>query len=185
MTDQILRVGRLLRANGERWVSLVRDLDRGLLTRTPAPHEWSALECLRHAEVMDGVFAGRLEVILVSGGPFPEVDTSVHEGGINETPDLSVLAASHATQRAASLDLIGRVAPADLERTGSHPTLGTVSARVLLNEWVAHDTMHLVQAERALLQAFIPNTGPWRKFFGEYDAVQAHGPQPRGQEVNA
>ena len=39
----------------------------------------------------------------------------------------------------------------------------------LLNEWAAHDTMHIVQAERALMQAFIPGSGPWRMYFADPD----------------
>ena len=39
----------------------------------------------------------------------------------------------------------------------------------LLNEWVAHDTMHIVQAERALIQPFIPASGPWRGYFADHD----------------
>jgi hypothetical protein len=40
-----------------------------------------------------------------------------------------------------------------------------------LHEWVAHDLMHLVQAERALLQPFIQGSGPWRPFFADYEAA--------------
>jgi hypothetical protein len=34
--------------------------------------------------------------------------------------------------------------------------------------------MHLVQAERAVMQAFIPETGPWRSAFADHD-VDASG----------
>ena len=40
--------------------------------------------------------------------------------------------------------------------------LGVVSLRELLNEWAAHDMMHIVQAERAIMQPFIAASGPWR-----------------------
>ena len=29
--------------------------------------------------------------------------------------------------------------------------------------------MHIVQAERALIQAFIPGSGPWRYYFADHD----------------
>ncbi len=48
----------------------------------------------------------------------------------------------------------------------------------LLNEWAAHDAMHLVQAERATMQVFIPGAGPWRSYFVDHDV--AAGPKQRG-----
>ena len=44
-----------------------------------------------------------------------------------------------------------------------------MTLRQFLNEFWAHDTMHLVQAERALMQGFIPETGPWRSYFADHD----------------
>lgn len=35
--------------------------------------------------------------------------------------------------------------------------------------------MHVVQAERAVMQAFIPSSGPWRFYFADHDA---EGPKP-------
>jgi hypothetical protein len=37
--------------------------------------------------------------------------------------------------------------------------------------------MHVVQAERAVMQAFIPDTGPWRPYFAD-DDVDAAGNGP-------
>lgn len=41
--------------------------------------------------------------------------------------------------------------------------------RDLLNVWAAHDLQHVVQAEEALMQAFIPGTGPFRFRFAAHD----------------
>jgi hypothetical protein len=71
--------------------------------------------------------------------------------------------------RAQSLDVLDGVQDPDLDRTARHPELGLVTLRELLNEWAAHDTMHIVQAERALMQAFIPGSGPWRRHFADHD----------------
>ncbi|MBA2285220.1 MAG: hypothetical protein H0W02_07045 [Ktedonobacteraceae bacterium] len=40
----------------------------------------------------------------------------------------------------------------------------------LLHEWAAHDLMHTVQAERALMQPFILACGPWRSYLSDHDA---------------
>jgi hypothetical protein len=44
-----------------------------------------------------------------------------------------------------------------------------VSLAELLNTWTAHDLQHTVQAEEALMQAFIPGTGPFRFRFAAHD----------------
>jgi hypothetical protein len=44
-----------------------------------------------------------------------------------------------------------------------------VSLRVLLNTWAAHDLQHTVQAEEALMQEFIPGTGPFRYRFADHE----------------
>jgi hypothetical protein len=79
------------------------------------------------------------------------------------------LAAEFAGLRAASLQELATLSDANLDRTARHAELGIVSMRELLNEWAAHDTMHIVQAERALIQAFIPGSGPWRFYFADHD----------------
>lgn len=172
MGDLLRRVRDVLRTNGDRWSSLADGLDRELLARVPEPGEWSALECLNHAvETEAAVFAARLRVILSGGGSFPDFDPDAHAAGVNETADPRVLAREHARQRAESLRLLASVDEADLGRTGVHGTLGEVTARELLSEWAGHDTMHLVQAERAIMQAFIEGSGPWRQFFWDHDVA--------------
>src|SRR5260221_14319361 len=39
----------------------------------------------------------------------------------------------------------------------------------LVHEWAAHDLMHTVQAERALMQPFVVGSGPWRSYFADHD----------------
>ena len=172
MPGLISSVSDVLRANDLRWQSLAASLDRDLLARVPEPGEWSALDCLNHAvETEADVFATRLRIILGGGGSFPDFDPDAHPSNVNETGDPAALAAEHARQRAASLDLLATVTESDLDRTGRHGKLGVVTARQLLNEWAAHDTMHVVQAERAIMQAFIEEAGPWRPFFWDHDVA--------------
>ena len=45
-----------------------------------------------------------------------------------------------------------------------------VALRVVLNTWGAHDLQHPVRAEEALMQAFIPGTGPFRFRFEDHEA---------------
>ena len=43
-----------------------------------------------------------------------------------------------------------------------------IPLHVVLYAWAAHDLQHTVQAEEALMQAFIPGTGPFRFRFVDY-----------------
>ena len=97
---------------------------------------------------------------------------------ITDATDPAELARQLAPRRAANLELLGTLTESDLDRPSRHSALGPVTLRQFLNEYWAHDTMHLVQAERALMQPFIPETGPWRRYFADHDV--AHRSQRRG-----
>ena len=169
MHDLVRQTQDILRVNGARWRSISM-LDPELLRRRPEPGEWSALECLGHA--VDGeplVFAGRVRALLDGAAELRSYDPDTDSTPVTAATDPIALGQRHAELRALSLGLLDQVTDPDLERSSRHTELGTVTLRELLNEWSAHDLMHLVQAERALMQAFIPGTGPWRFYFADHD----------------
>lgn len=55
---------------------------------------------------------------------------------------------------------------ADLDRTGTHPALGRVSARQLLAAWVVHDLTHVAQVARVMAKRYREAVGPWREYLG-------------------
>ena len=71
-----------------------------------------------------------------------------------------------AAARAASLLDLRALAlgGADLDRTGIHPTFGTVTARQLLATWAAHDLDHVMQISRVLAHQVGGDVGPWRAY---------------------
>jgi hypothetical protein len=71
--------------------------------------------------------------------------------------------------RRANLQLLSEVKPEHLSRQAAHSELGPVTLGQMLNEWVAHDFNHTIQAQRALMQPFIPTSGPWRHYFIDHD----------------
>ncbi len=170
MTDLISRTIAILRIDGSRWHALATSLDRELLLRPPAPGEWSALRCLGHAtDTEANVMAARVQGFLSDQAVLASYDPETGSTPITTDTDPAALAERHAALRAESLALLGSVTEADLDRTARHADFGPVTLRQLLNEWAAHDLMHLVQAERAVMQAFIPDSGPWRHFFADHD----------------
>lgn len=162
----------ILRVDLERWRALATGLDRALLARRPAAGEWSALECLGHAADTEAVvFAARVRAIREGRPELPSYDPDVQGTPITAETDPVALVERLTAQRRDSLALLGTVTEADLERGSRHLELGPVTLRQLLNEWAAHDLMHVVQAERALMQPFISDSGPWRFYFADHDAA--------------
>jgi len=179
MTELVSRATSILRINGERWRALATGIDPELLLRPPAPREWSALQCLGHAvDTEAAVFAARVRALMAGDAVLAAYDPDRESTPITARTDPAALAERHAALRAGTLAVLATVGERDLDRAGRHAELGMVTLRQLVNEWVAHDLMHLVQAERAVMQAFIPETGPWRSAFADHD-VDASAAEPR------
>jgi hypothetical protein len=170
MSDLLPRAIALLRLDGERWHALGTGLDRDLLARQPAPGEWSALQCLVHSVNSEAaIFATRVRNMLAGGTEMQYYDPDKEMTPVGPDTDPAAVAEQLRAMRAESLALLATVSEADLGRTARHSELGMVTLGQQLNEWVAHDLMHVVQAERAVMQAFIPATGPWRPYFADHD----------------
>jgi hypothetical protein len=170
MTDVLESARRLLSITPGRWQSLVEAAPEELLQRAPAPGEWSAAQCLDHLLVAErAVFGARLRAIL-EGRDLPGFDPNApREREAERTPPAVV--AALAAERDANVRLLDGLTPADVERAGRHPEYGMVPLRVILNTWTAHDLQHTVQAEEAMMQAFIPGTGPFRFRFADHDVA--------------
>jgi DinB family protein len=157
-----------------RWQQLTDTLPAELLTRKPAPGEWSAFECLGHLlDTERFAFPVRVRAFL-AGQNFPSFDPDAEGSHATPRPPTQ-LAAEFAQLRAESLALLAGVTEADLPRTAQHPDLGLVTLDQMLHEWAAHDLNHTLQAERALMQPFIAGSGPWRFYFAAHDVEPARG----------
>jgi hypothetical protein len=163
--DTLEGICGVLRTTPARWQALTAQLPPAILERPAAPGEWSAADCLRHLiDLETRVFPTRLRALLAGQAfPAPGAATPATEAGPAD------LAATFARYRAANLDLLDGLQPADLDRAITHPQLGRVTVGNLVHDWAAHDLMHTVQGERAILQPFLPGTGPWRHVFEDHD----------------
>ena len=171
MDELIARVREVLSTTPDRWRMLAASVELGLLERRPAPGEWSAIECLQHLlDTEMGAFSVRLQAFL-DGRDLTAFDPDMDGSRPESAADPNVLAARFGEARARSLANLEMVSEADLERTAGHPELGQVTLREMLNEWAAHDLMHTVQAERALMQPFVVGSGKWRGTFAAHDAA--------------
>ena len=155
-----------------RWRTLIESVDDALLARAPTPGEWSAADCLRHlVEAERDVFPVRARYFL-AGQDFPAYDPDA-AAAIAEPRTPPELTDEFDALRTVSLELLAMLNEDDLARTARHAELGTVTLGELIHEWAAHDLMHTVQGERALMQPFIAGCGPWRSYFADHLAKPA------------
>lgn len=109
----------------------------------------------------------RLSVILEHGEdePFPPFDryAMVESSKGKSTADLLT---AFASLRAKSLDELKalNLTPEALDRRGTHPAFGPVTARQLIAAWVVHDLGHLHQVAKALAFQYRDAVGPWREY---------------------
>lgn len=177
MDDFLSQVNAVLSTTPARWLALTQVLPRDLLERPPAVGEWSAVDCLRHLiDTERYVFPARVQAFLegrdiVAFNP----DSEGTPAGEGDTP--AVMAEEFARMRAQTLTLLSRLTPSDLSRTVRHSALGAVTLEEMLNEWAAHELMHVVQAEQALMQPFIARSGAWRVYFADHDVEARQGAQ--------
>jgi len=167
--NEILKEARtILQTTPHRWEHLTQNVSPNLMELPPVPKEWSALECLQHlVDTERSVFPVRIQAIL-AGQDFPAFnpDSQGTESGGDLSPQ--ALAKEFTSLRTANLELLDKLTQSDLPRQARHSELGVVTMSELLHEWAAHDLMHTVQAERALMQPFIQGCQPWRSYFTDH-----------------
>jgi hypothetical protein len=166
MDNLIERIQAMLAVTPERWRSLTQTLPADWLERRPAPSEWSAVECLQHLIDTERVYQYRVKCFL-EGSDFSSFDPD-SESTESEGRSPAKLAGELEALRRQSLQSIGALVEADLDRQVRHQELGPVRLREMLSAWAAHDLNHTMQAERALMQPLLPECGPWIVFFKEH-----------------
>ena len=168
MDDLLPGLRAVLAMTPARWVALTAAVPDNLLRRVPAPGEWAAIDCLRHLRDAErDVFQVRLEAFR-AGQDLVPYDPE-RDGRASHGESVQALVEDFAGLRAVSLEQLANVRPADLEITVTHGEYGPVQLGAMLHYWAAHDLMHTVQAERALMQPFIARSGAWRGMCADYD----------------
>lgn len=165
MNDILADVRPVLTTTIARWTTIAESISADRLAQAPAPGEWSARECLQHLVDTERVFSFRLRAFLDGRSEFPAFNPDRQGTRTGREVHPASLAAEFTRLRLESLESLEKVTPSDLERQARHQELGPVTLREMLNEWAAHDLMHTVQAERALMQPFIRGCGPWQVYF--------------------
>lgn len=165
MSDALTQIRAILTSTPLRWVQLAESTPDTLLRLRPAPAEWSALECLQHlVDTERWVFPVRVEA-LRQELDVPNFDEHAQGSVGSEVQSIVVLAQTFAQLRATNLQMLAQVSMTEFERKSKHSELGVVTLGELLHNWAAHDLNHTIQAERAIAQPFIRESGPWQPYF--------------------
>lgn len=130
------------------------------------PGTWSAFDVvghLIHGERTDWI--PRARRMLEADGALEPFDRFA-QARASRGKSLEELLDTFATLRRESLATLRgwSLAPADLERPGTHPELGPVTLGQHLATWVTHDLDHLAQVARVMARRQEESVGPWRAY---------------------
>jgi uncharacterized damage-inducible protein DinB len=125
---------------------------RRRLRRRPAQREWSATEVLGHVLDAEVTLAFRIRKLAAEpGGVIVAWDQEKWTDGLrHQRGDARILLAAYAALRAANLDQIRRLTPAQRSAAGRHPEYGRLRVNEMLEHWAEHDLIHLAQIRAAL-----------------------------------
>jgi DinB family protein len=146
------RMQRLTRTADE-LAAAIKGQSDAVLSRRPDAKNWAAKEVVCHLRDAEEAFGGRFEQILAMdvdprlGGP--NADRLAEERQYLRN-DASEAVASFRTRRAETLEIFGKLTPAQWEKGGIHPVRGRITIDNFLSLMAWHDDNHLDQLKRAL-----------------------------------
>ena len=135
-----------------------------------ASGEWCAREVVGHLiEAEKRGFAGRIRIILANDRPKLEAwDQDAVEKQRNDCARVTdSLWMEFVGLRHDSVNLVKSLKPTDLDRGGTHPKVGELKVRWLLQEWIHHDRNHTKQLLSIAMERVWPHMGNSQKFKGE------------------
>ena len=158
--------------------ALLQGLPEFWVLRNEGQDTWSAFDIVGHLIFADRTdWMPRLRRILEHGEKLP-FDPFDRLGHVRESQGktLDQLLTEFAQVRSESLAALRNLnlQPADLEKRGKHPALGTVTVAELLGTWAVHDLNHLHQTSRVMARQYGDAVGPFQAYLGVLHC-DAHG----------
>ena len=130
--------------------------------------EWCVNECVGHLiEAEKRGFAGRIRD-LIAGKPIQSWDQAQVARDRRDCDRVSQsLWMEFMGLRNDSIALVRGLRPGDMDRSGTHPQVGLLRVRDLVQEWVHHDRNHTRQLLQIQQERVYPDMGNSQKFVGE------------------
>jgi uncharacterized damage-inducible protein DinB len=125
---------------------------RRRLNRRPARGEWSATEVLGHLLDAEVTLGFRIRKLAAEpGAQIVAWDQDKWTDGLrHRRADARTLVAAYGALRAANVDQVRRMSPAQRRAAGRHPEYGRLRVEQILNHWAEHDLNHIEQIRAAL-----------------------------------
>lgn len=138
--------------------AIVRTLGRASrrkLARRPARGEWSVTEVLGHLLDAEVTLGFRIRKLAAEpGAAVVAWDQDRWTDGLrHRRADPRTLAAAYGALRAANVDQVRRMSPAQRRAAGRHPEYGRLRVEQILTHWAEHDLNHIEQIRSALRAA--------------------------------
>jgi uncharacterized damage-inducible protein DinB len=146
------RMQRLTRTADE-LAAAIRGQSDGALSRRPDAKNWAAKEVVCHLRDAEESFGGRFEQILAMdidptlGGPNADRIAEERQYLRNDTGEAL---AAFRRRRQETLEVFGKLTPAQWDKGGLHPVRGRITLDGFLSLMAWHDDNHLDQLRRAL-----------------------------------
>jgi len=158
--------------------ALLRGLPETWTQGNEGSSTWTPLEIVGHLiDNEHSNWLARAQSIREAGESrkFPSLDRGGHTR-VTAGKSLPQLLEEFARVRRENLEQVRswKLAPADLEKRGTHPAFGAVTLSQLLATWAAHDLTHLHQMARTMAHQYREHVGPWVKYLGVLKC-QGHG----------
>lgn len=145
-------------------VPLVRQADPAILTRRPAPGEWSIHEHACHLAEVHALFVRRLDLMLAEANP----EIRSYDPG-RDDPDDALLKLDLADSlrrftedRATIVARLRTLRPGDWLRTARHEEYNAYSIFIMFRHLALHDFDHAYRIEELLLRKDWPAPSPVR-----------------------
>ena len=143
--DALAAAPRAIRAS-------LRGASRDRLARQPAPREWSPTEIIGHLLDAEVTLGFRIRKLAAEpGGVIVAWDQERWTEGLrHRRGDAHTLLDAYAALRAANVEQVRRMTPAQRVAAARHPEYGRLRVRDMLEHWAEHDLNHLAQIRAAL-----------------------------------
>jgi DinB family protein len=150
--------------------ALLRDLPEVWTSQSEGVNTWSVFDIighLIHGERTDWMPRARMILQFGETQTFEPFDRRGHERE-SEGKSMDQLLDEFASLRSKNLDELRalNLRREDLEMSGKHPALGTVTLSQLLATWAVHDLTHLHQISRVMAHQYRNAAGPWSNYLG-------------------
>jgi uncharacterized damage-inducible protein DinB len=146
------RMQRLTRTADE-LVAALKGQSDAVLSRRPDAKNWAAKEIVCHLRDAEAAFGGRFEQILAMSVD-PQLPAANPDRIAEELQylrnDAGEAAAAFRKRRAETLEIFGKLTPAQWDKGGVHPVRGRITLDGFLTLMAWHDDNHLDQLKRAL-----------------------------------